>query len=115
MESEMEPVMKSAMPAHKRVEPPTEVRLKRRQNAIELSWPDGRLSRLSCLTLRRSCACSQCTHAQRSGRLSLIDADVQLDRVELSGVSGLQFFFSDGHYRGLFPWAYLRELSERMS
>lgn len=97
------------------VEPPTEVRLKRKQNAIELIWPDGLQSWLSCLALRKSCACSHCTQAQRSGRVSLIDADIRLDRVELSGVSGLQFFFTDGHYRGLYPWAYLRELSERVS
>ncbi|KAA1172843.1 DUF971 domain-containing protein [Marinobacter salinexigens] len=97
------------------VEPPTEVRVKRRQNAIEITWPDGLQSLLSSLALRKSCACSHCTQAQRNGRVSLIDADVRVDRVELSGVSGLQFFFTDGHYRGLYPWAYLRELSERVS
>ncbi|WP_092034447.1 gamma-butyrobetaine hydroxylase-like domain-containing protein [Marinobacter sp. DSM 26671] len=49
------------------------------------------------------------------GRLSLIDADISIKKVELSGVSGLQFFFSDGHYRGLYPWGFLRELSEQVS
>lgn len=103
------------MPEQKLVEPPTEVRLKRTLNELELSWPDGLTSRLSCLMLRKSCGCSHCTQAQRTGRLSLIDADISVDRVELSGVSGLQFFFSDGHYRGLYPWAFLRELSEQVS
>lgn len=97
------------------VEPPKEVRLKRKLNELELSWPDGLTSRLSCLALRRSCACSHCTQAKRLGRLSLIDADIRVERVELSGVSGLQLFFSDGHYRGLYPWGFLRELSEQMS
>jgi len=92
------------------VEPPKEVRLKSKLNELELSWPDGLTSRLSCLV-----ACSHCTQAKRTGRLSLIDADIRVERVELSGVSGLQFFFSDGHYRGLYPWAFLRELSEQAS
>ena len=97
------------------IEPPREVRLKRKLNELELSWPDGLTTRLSCLMLRKSCACSHCTQAKRTGRLSLIDADVKVERVELSGVSGLQFFFSDGHYRGLYPWGFLRELSEQVS
>ncbi|MEQ5837495.1 DUF971 domain-containing protein [Marinobacter sp. NFXS9] len=94
------------------VDPPTEVRLRRKSNAVELSWPDGLTVQLTCLQLRKSCACSHCTQAERQGRLSLIDVTVSVERIELSGVSGLQFFFSDGHYRGLYPWAYLRELSE---
>jgi len=97
------------------VVPPKEVRLKSKLNELELSWPDGLTSRLSCLVLRRSCGCSNCTQAKRTGRLSLIDADIRVERVELSGVSGLQLFFSDGHYRGLYPWAFLRELSEQVS
>lgn len=97
------------------VAPPKEVRLKRKLNQLELSWPDGLTSQLTCLMLRKSCACSHCTQAKQSGRLSLIDADIRVEKVELSGVSGLQFFFSDGHYRGLYPWAFLRELSERAS
>ncbi|WP_300495155.1 DUF971 domain-containing protein [Marinobacter sp.] len=103
------------MPNQTLVAPPKEVRLKRKLNELELSWHDGLSTRLSCLMLRKSCACSHCTQAKRSGRLSLIDADISVERVELSGVSGLQFFFSDGHYRGLYPWAFLRELSEQVS
>ena len=97
------------------VEPPKEVRLKRKLNQLELSWPDGLTAQLGCLLLRRSCGCSHCTQAKRMGRVSLIDADIRVERVELSGVSGLQFFFSDGHYRGLYPWGFLRELSEQVS
>lgn len=93
------------------VSPPQQVRLRRKQKLIELVWADGELSQLGCLLLRRSCACSACARAQQTGSLVLLDADVGIERVELSGVSGLQFYFSDGHYRGLYPWAYLRELS----
>lgn len=105
----------TAAPKPGPVEPPKEVRLKRKLNELELEWHDGLTASLSCLILRRSCGCSHCTQAKRSGRLSLVDADIRIEKVELSGVSGLQFFFSDGHYRGLYPWAFLRELSEQVS
>jgi DUF971 family protein len=94
------------------IRPPQEVRLRRAKKIIELVWPDGQLSELSCLMLRKSCACSSCARSQQTGALTLLDADVSIERVELFGVSGLQFFFTDGHYRGLYPWAYLRELEE---
>jgi DUF971 family protein len=40
------------------VAPPKEVRLKSKLNELELSWPDGLTSRLSCLILRKSGACT---------------------------------------------------------
>jgi DUF971 family protein len=91
---------------------PREIRLKRRERLLQLTWADGRVDSLGCLVLRRACACSSCTHAARSPALRLIDADLALERVELFGVSGLQLFFSDGHSRGVYPWRYLRELGE---
>lgn len=97
------------------IDPPSEVRLRKASKIVEVLWPDGYRSELSCLDLRRSCACSSCQQDQRSGRLRLIDADIGIDRLELAGVSGLQFHFSDGHNRGLYPWGYLRQLSEPLS
>ena len=93
---------------------PQEVRLRKRQKSLEVLWADGLRTRLSCLALRKSCGCSNCQAAQQRGTLTLIDAEVGIERLEVSGVSGLQFHFSDGHYRGLFPWAYLRELSDQL-
>jgi DUF971 family protein len=91
---------------------PLEVRLNRRERLLQLTWPDGAVSQLSCLLLRRCCACSSCTQARRSEQLRLLDAGLGLERVELFGVSGLQLHFSDGHSRGVYPWRYLRELGE---
>lgn len=91
---------------------PDGVHLNRRMREVEISWPDGRTDKLSCLALRAACACSSCLHAKRSGRLALYDADITIVDAKPFGVSGLQLFFSDGHSRGVFPWAYLRELGE---
>ena len=96
------------------IAPPQEIRLRKAQKMLEVLWSDGVRSQLSCLALRKSFACSMCAQAQQRGLLTLIDADVGVDRLEVYGISGVQFHFSDGHYRGLYPWAYLRELGERL-
>jgi DUF971 family protein len=96
------------------IQAPQEVRLRKRENRLEVLWADGLRTSLTCLALRRACACSACLKARQSGALTLIDADVGVARLEVNGVSGLQFHFSDGHYKGLYPWGYLRELSEQL-
>lgn len=97
------------------VQPPTRVRLRRKLRQVEITWPDGLESQLSCLMLRKACACPACTQAQQRGAISLLDADIGIDHLEVHGVSAMQFHFSDGHDRGLYPWSYLRRLCEQMS
>lgn len=94
---------------------PTRVHLRRRQNLLEVHWSDGTVHHLSGLSLRKSCACSVCSSRRQRGVISLIDAEVRVENLEVHGVSALQFYFSDGHNRGLFPWAYLRQLGEQAS
>lgn len=96
-------------------EPPSQIRLRRKQKLVEVTWPDGLESLLSCLTLRKSCACSSCSNARQKGAISLIDADIGIDNLNVHGVSAMQFHFSDGHNRGLYPWSYLRQLCEQVS
>lgn len=92
--------------------PPSEIRMSRARKTLEILWPDGLNQTLNGLTLRKACACSGCTRSKQTGALTLIDAGVHVDKLEMHGISGLQLFFSDGHNRGLYPWAYLRELCE---
>lgn len=92
------------------VAPPEEVRLCAGRSRVELHWPDGHVSRLSSVALRAACACSACNLARQQGRAVAGNAAVTIDGIEPMGASGLQFFFSDGHSRGHFPWRYLREL-----
>lgn len=92
------------------VAPPEEVRLCADRDRLELRWPDGELSRLPSSALRAACACSACNRARQQGRAVAGEPPITIDRIEPMGASGLQFFFSDGHSRGHFPWRYLREL-----
>ncbi|GGY59565.1 DUF971 domain-containing protein [Marinobacter zhanjiangensis] len=98
-----------------RTEAPSQVRLRGKQKMVEITWPDGLESQLSCLVLRKSCACSSCSNARQKGAISLIDADIGIDNLNVHGVSAMQFHFSDGHNRGLYPWSYLRQLCEQVS
>ena len=59
--------------------------------------------------LRGACPCSQCRAARLQGAISLVREDVRVERIEAQGY-GVQLVFSDGHGRGIYPWAYLREL-----
>ncbi|HCW89300.1 MAG TPA: DUF971 domain-containing protein [Marinobacter sp.] len=96
-------------------DPPTEVRLRRKLKRVEVTWPDGLTSSLSSLALRKACACSSCRRNSQVGAISLLDADIGIDNLNLHGVSAMQFHFSDGHNRGLYPWSYLRQLCEQVS
>lgn len=64
-------------------EPPSQIRLRRKQNVVEITWPDGLESQLSCLSLRKSCACSGCSNARQKGAISLIDADIGIDNLNV--------------------------------
>jgi len=78
---------------------------------LELDW-DGRSAALSQRVLRRSCRCSECeSRRRRLGDVLPVAADVMLEKAEPVGIAGLQLFFSDGHSRGIYPWAYLRQIA----
>ncbi|WP_413247280.1 gamma-butyrobetaine hydroxylase-like domain-containing protein [Pseudomonas sp. Marseille-P8916] len=59
---------------------------------------------------RRSCAGGSpwCATKLRGG-IALVRDDVRLERIAPHGY-GVQLVFSDGHDKGIYPWAYLREL-----
>ncbi|KAB0494051.1 DUF971 domain-containing protein [Pseudomonas vancouverensis] len=76
---------------------------------LRLSWPDGRVQRLNHAELRRQCPCSQCRAFRLRGLVPLVDERVQVIELNAQGY-GVQLVFSDGHERGIYPWAYLSQL-----
>jgi len=76
---------------------------------LRLNWPDGREQVLGHAELRRQCPCSQCRAFRLQGSPPLVDARVRVVAVNAQGY-GVQLVFSDGHERGIFPWAYLAGL-----
>jgi DUF971 family protein len=76
---------------------------------LRLSWPDGREQQLEHAELRRQCPCSRCRAFRLQGMAVQVDSRVRVIEVTSQGY-GVQLVFSDGHERGIFPWAYLAGL-----
>lgn len=83
--------------------------------ALEFCWADGVRHLAAYGLLRSSCPCADCKAGRASsagsppaeaGKLAAIG----LTDIQPVGAYGVQFVFSDGHDRGIFPWRFLREL-----
>lgn len=84
----------------------------RRDGVLEIRWADGQVSRLGHALLRTRCRCAACEQQRRQGTgLPVADAQVRLVQIDAVGMQGLNLQFSDGHGRGIYPWAYLRQLT----
>jgi len=80
---------------------------------LELLWQDGSESRLPHGLLRARCRCAGCEQSWRAqGTHPEPVAAIRLDAIHPIGDKGLNLVFSDGHGRGIFPWAYLHELGQ---
>ena len=80
---------------------------------VQISWSTGRVQKLSAPFLRAVCQCAEC------GNLSIqIEAKMfpglQVERINLVGSYAFQFYFSDGHHDGAFPYDMLLILPDDM-
>jgi len=92
---------------------PTEIVDHRSSGVLEIAWSDGEVSRLSHTLLREKCRCAGCEQRRRSGSgTTLADDTLRLVQIDPVGEVGLNLRFSDGHDRGIYPWAYLRQLGD---
>ena len=80
------------------------------EQTLRLTWPDGHEQQLNHAELRRQCPCSQCRAFCLKGLTPLVDDRVRLIELNPQGY-GVQLVFSDGHQRGIYPWAYLANLN----
>ncbi|MEN0106083.1 MAG: gamma-butyrobetaine hydroxylase-like domain-containing protein [Pseudomonas sp.] len=88
---------------------PVALRNRRQERQLQIEWANGAAVQLSHAHLRASCPCSACRAGRLGGRIALVDEAVQLVALHPQGY-GVQLVFSDGHERGIYPWAYLHEL-----
>ncbi|MEQ9107619.1 MAG: gamma-butyrobetaine hydroxylase-like domain-containing protein [Limnobacter sp.] len=87
---------------------PVAVTDQRASQLLRIEWADGVVSELPHGLLRRNCKCAECVAAQRAGQP--VAQGSAITGIEIVGEHALNFKFADGHERGIFPWAYLREL-----
>jgi DUF971 family protein len=90
--------------------PPLELTLHAASGGLEVLWSDGARVRLSGRELRAACRCAACESQRRAGGAVLAGDNAAVSQLQPVGDMGLQIIFDDGHDRGIFPWAYLRQL-----
>ncbi|RJX78463.1 gamma-butyrobetaine hydroxylase-like domain-containing protein [Pseudomonas sp. LS-2] len=81
----------------------------RDRQLLRLSWQDGSEQHIGHVQLRQLCPCSQCRAFRLRGMKPVVADSIRLLEVHAQGY-GLQLVFSDGHQRGIYPWAYLAQL-----
>ncbi len=94
---------------------PLDVVLHETSGRLTILWSDGLRSSLGAQALRSACRCAACESRRRAGNPAVPATDIALTLLQPVGELGLQLGFSDGHDRGIYPWAYLRELSSTPS
>ena len=87
-----------------------EIRLDKDRRRLHLAFAGGRAA-LSAAGLRSACRCAGCVASRAQGRFPADFAGVTLTGVAPFGAHGLNLSFSDGHARGVYPFAYLAALA----
>ena len=99
---------------------PSDLKLKRREQELHVTWPDGPAVVFPAAMLRAECPCATCRteREERSTQLLPILKQATSEKIELTGAQlvgnyAVQLIWSDGHSTGIFDFRFLRELSDR--
>lgn len=76
---------------------------------LDVCWDDGRVQQLAHGWIRAQCHCAGCMSARLAGASVPISGDIRITCILPVGSYGLQFVFSDGHARGIYPLALLEQ------
>jgi DUF971 family protein len=90
---------------------PTDVVWHQASGSLELAWGDGARVLLGGAALRSACRCAGCERARRSGHPVGAATSVRVVDLRPMGEGAVQICFSDGHDRGVYPWAYLQAIA----
>ena len=94
---------------------PTNIRAQQQAQLLELTWPDGRVSRLPYHFLRGECPCAVCKNEWTGERIldpSSLPRDLKLEGMENIGSYAIRLVWSDSHSSGLYTWETLSKLAE---
>lgn len=87
------------------------LRILSKSKRIELDWSDGQTTTLTHRMLRVSCRCAACVVRRSQGLAIEAPPQIELTDVDACGAGAVQLTFSDGHSRGIYPFAYLQSLA----
>lgn len=89
---------------------PQDIKLKRTERILEITWTAGHLTRISIRDLRLSCQCAGCVDEftrVRTLNPASVPHDLTITAMHLVGNYAIQFTFSDGHDTGIYSWDHL--------
>ena len=93
-------------------EAPAELRVTRQGAALKLIWADGQELSFSAPYLRDNSQSAGSKKLRLSGMAVPASADLTISALRPIGGYAINIVFSDGYDRGIYPWAFLRELAE---
>jgi len=92
---------------------PTDIRLRRADRILEVTWSHQEPRRFRIRQLRCACACAACVDEMTGVRTLDVDTvpeDIAITDMQLVGNYAVKFVFSDGHNTGIYSWDRLYEL-----
>ena len=88
-------------------EAPRDIKLKRAEGILEISWSDETPRRYCLRQLRCECGCAGCVDERTGVRTLDVDAvprEIFINNMELVGNYAVKLSFSDGHDTGIYSW-----------
>lgn len=82
-----------------------------RAGILAVRWEDGSEHAFTHAELRAACPCSACRALRRAGATVEAPSAIRLAAIEPAGTNALNLAFSDGHARGIYPFALLAGLA----
>ncbi|HEY3243756.1 MAG TPA: DUF971 domain-containing protein [Phycisphaerae bacterium] len=93
---------------------PSDIKAIRKERVLQLTWPEGQVTRYGFKRLRGECRCAGCID-ERTGIRTLdvrtIPEDIEIRALELVGNYAIKITWSDGHDTGLYAWDHLRRIA----
>lgn len=80
--------------------------------ALDLEWASGRRQHLSAAFLRSRCACASCREIKFELSPEMFPG-LEILKADLVGNYAFQFYFSDGHKHGAYPYATLQKFPDQ--
>jgi DUF971 family protein len=90
---------------------PETVILRRDRTGLRLVLPGGATRDIDAAHLRTACRCADCVRARVDATIPKRFERIAIAEIAAVGDYAINIVFTDGHARGIFPWAYLRELA----
>jgi DUF971 family protein len=93
-----EPIMRDA---------PADIKLKRGEGILEISWREESPRRYEVRQLRCECGCAGCVDERTGVRTLDVDSvpdNIGITNMELVGNYAIKFSFTDGHDTGIYSW-----------